>query len=76
MKRPATVGGRPVPRSTGRCALCHTKLGDPRQGSMQLVYTVGRDEKGLPLSGKPSSRFALTCRDREACMARRKANGE
>lgn len=72
MKRPASIGGRPLPkgatsrdsgRGSRRCALCGQSLGDPRDASVTLVYA-------RPPAGKAA--FKTVCRQREECQARQR----
>lgn len=63
MKRPASIGGRALPKQSGRCALCGEAIGDPRDAAMTLVYAS-------PPCGKAS--FRTVCRDREGYQRRQR----
>lgn len=63
MKRPTEIGGRALPKDTGRCALCGERIGTPGEGSVRLVH---------PRAGAGgSAKFRLVCRDEAGCRERR-----
>jgi hypothetical protein len=66
MKRPASIGGRRLPKAGARCALCGEPWGDPRDASVTLVYAC-------PPQGKAA--FRTVCRSREGCQARQRKQG-
>ena len=66
MNRPILPRGKNLPAATGRCALCGLPLGDPREGSIRLLYEPG---------ARPHSVFKLCCRAEAQCLARRKEKG-
>lgn len=62
MKRPATIGGHTLPKTTGRCTLCGERISEPQEGAMRLIY---------PLYHEGAPRFRLCCSDDQACRQRR-----
>jgi len=54
--KPFQVDGRTIPQAPGRCHLCGTPLGDPRDASTQFL----------------GDRFRMVCREAAECLVRRR----